>query len=130
MDLFAEARATKFSHAHPAVDALRGCAKVIEELLPESLAGAKVVLSVGQGNWARVPWIAVLHPRETTTTQHGVYPVLLFREDLSAVEVTIAQGVTELNQTLGRRRAYVELTVAQSDCVRSSGLFVTRLRTR
>ena len=109
MDLFAEARATKFSHAHPAVDALRGCAKVIEELLPESLAGAKVRPSVGQGNWAGVPWIAVLHPRETTTTQHGVYPVLLFREDLSAVEVTIAQGVTELNQTLGRRRAYVEL---------------------
>ena len=109
MELFAEARATKFSHAHPAVDALRGCAKVIEELLPESLAGAKVRPSVGQGNWAGVPWIAVLHPRETNTTQRGIYPVLLFREDLSAVEVTIAQGVTELNQTLGRRQAYVEL---------------------
>ena len=104
MELFAEARTTKFGHAHPAVDALRGCANVIEELLPESLAGAKVRPSVGQGNWAGVPWIAVLHPRETTTTQRGVYPVLLFREDLSAVEVTIAQGVTELNQTLGRRR--------------------------
>ena len=109
MELFAEARTTKFGHAHPAVDSLRGCANVIEELLPESLAGAKVRPSVGQGNWAGVPWIAVLHPRETTTTQRGVYPVLLFREDLSAVEVTIAQGVTDLNQTLGRRRAYVEL---------------------
>ena len=64
---------------------------------------------MGQGNWAGVPWIAVLHPRETNTTQRGIYPVLLFREDLSAVEVTIAQGVTELNQTLGRRQAYVEL---------------------
>ena len=82
MELFAEARATKFGHAHPAVDALRECAKAIEELLPESLAGAKVKPSVGQGNWASVPWIAVLHPRETDTTQHGVYPVLLFREDL------------------------------------------------
>ena len=82
MELFAEARATKFSHAHPAVDALRECAKVIEELLPESLAGAKVRPSVGQGNWAGVPWIAVLHPRETNTTQRGIYPVLLFREDL------------------------------------------------
>jgi MoxR-like ATPase len=109
MELFAEARETRFGHDHPAVDALRGCAKVVEDLLPESLAGAKVRPSVGQGNWAGVPWIAVLHPRETTTTQRGIYPVLLFREDLSAVEVTIAQGVTELNQTIGRRRAYVEL---------------------
>jgi len=109
MELFAEARPTKFGHAHPAVDALRECAKAIEELLPESLAGAKVKPSVGQGNWASVPWIAVLDPRETETTRHGVYPVLLFQEDLTAVEVTIAQGVTELTRTLGRRGAYLEL---------------------
>ena len=55
----------------PAVDALRECAKAIEELLPESLAGAKAKPSVGQGNWASVPWIAVLDPRETETTRHG-----------------------------------------------------------
>ena len=79
MELFSEARTTKFGHAHPAVDALRECAKAIEELLPESLAGAKVRPSVGQGNWASVPWIAVLHPRVTDTTRHGVYPVLLFQ---------------------------------------------------
>ena len=109
MELFGEARTTKFGHGHPAVDALRECAKAIEELLPESLAGAKVKPSVGQGNWVTVPWIAVLHPRETDTTQRGVYPVLLFSEDLTAVEVTIAQGVTELIQRLRRPGAYREL---------------------
>jgi 5-methylcytosine-specific restriction protein B len=51
--------------------------------------------SFGQGNWARVPWIALLDPRETTTTQRGVYPVILFREDMSGLYVTVAQGVTE-----------------------------------
>ena len=38
---------------------------------------------MGQGNWAACPWIAVLDPRVTTTTQEGVYPVVLIREDLS-----------------------------------------------
>ncbi len=109
MDLFGEARTAKFGHTHPAVDALRECAKAIEELLPESLSGAKVKPSVGQGNWASVPWIAVLDPRETDTTRHGVYPVLLFSEDLTAVEMTIAQGVTDLTRTLGRPDAVREL---------------------
>ena len=109
MELFREARTARFGHDHPAVEALRACASGIEALLPQSLTGAVVRPSVGQGNWAAVPWIAVLHPDVTTTTQHGVYPVLLFREDLTAVEVTIAQGVTNLKKSLGRREAVHEL---------------------
>jgi hypothetical protein len=109
MELFREARTARFGHDHPAVEALRGAASGIEALLPQSLSGAVVRPSVGQGNWAAVPWIAVLHPDVTTTTQHGVYPVLLFREDLTAVEVTIAQGVTDLKKSLGRREAVHEL---------------------
>jgi MoxR-like ATPase len=54
-----------------------------------------VAWSVGQGNWARVPWIAFLDQRETKTTQRGIYAVLLFREDMSGVYVTFNQGVTE-----------------------------------
>jgi hypothetical protein len=59
------------------------------------------VWSAGRGNWARVPWISFLDSRETRTTQRGVYPVLLFREDLSGAYLTIAQGVTEPKR-LGR----------------------------
>lgn len=51
--------------------------------------------SAGRGNWSRVPWISFLDARETRTTQRGVYPVLLFREDLSGAYLTLAQGVTE-----------------------------------
>jgi hypothetical protein len=57
--------------------------------------------SAGRGNWARVPWISFLDSRETRTTQRGVYPVLLVREDLSGAYLTLAQGVTEPKQ-LGR----------------------------
>jgi 5-methylcytosine-specific restriction protein B len=54
--------------------------------------------SIGQGNWAEVPWIAFLDRRVTRTTQSGVYPVLLFRGDMSGVYVTVAQGTTELRR--------------------------------
>jgi hypothetical protein len=54
-----------------------------------------VTWSVGQGNWARVPWIAFLDKRITDTTQSGVYGALLFREDMSGVYLTFTQGVTE-----------------------------------
>src|SRR5205085_1998222 len=55
----------------------------------------RVKVSTGQGNWARVPWIAVMDDRETTTTQKGVYVVFLFREDGSGVYLTLNQGVTD-----------------------------------
>lgn len=57
--------------------------------------------SAGRGNWSRVPWISFLDARETRTTQNGVYPVLLFREDMSGAYLTLAQGVTEPGK-LGR----------------------------
>lgn len=52
--------------------------------------------SVGQGNWAKVPWIALMDERETTSTQHGVYVVFLFAEDMSSVYLTLNQGVTQV----------------------------------
>jgi MoxR-like ATPase len=65
--------------------------------------------SAGRGNWARVPWIAFLDSRETTTTRRGVYPVLLFRQDLSGVYLTLAQGVTEPKERGGTAQAYAYL---------------------
>ena len=109
MELFKETPGQQFSGEHPAYSALRNAAQRIESLLPRRLAGASVKPSVGQGNWASVPWIAVLHPAVTSSTQEGVYPVLLFHPDMESVEVTIAQGVTKLKQTLGRPQAYERL---------------------
>ena len=62
MELFKETPGQQFSGEHPAYLALRNAAQRIESLLPRRLAGASVKPSVGQGNWASVPWIAVLHP--------------------------------------------------------------------
>jgi MoxR-like ATPase len=51
--------------------------------------------SVGQGNWASVPWIAIMNKEITTSTQRGYYIVYLFSEDMSRLYLTLAQGVTE-----------------------------------
>ncbi len=65
----------------------------------------RVKWSMGAGNWARVPWIAMMDPRETSTTQRGVYAVVLFRQDMSGVYLTLNQGVTEPRERLGRTGA-------------------------
>jgi len=54
--------------------------------------------SVGQGNWASVPWVAVMNNQVTTSTQRGYYIVYLFSEDMKSLYLTIAQGVTETSR--------------------------------
>ena len=64
----------------------------------------KVDWSVGKGLWARVPWIALMDDRETTSTQRGTYVVYLFREDATGVYLTLNQGVTDVMNEHGRRK--------------------------
>jgi hypothetical protein len=54
--------------------------------------------SVGQGNWAFVPWIAIMNRSITVSTQRGYYIVYLFSEDMKRVYLTLAQGVTETSK--------------------------------
>lgn len=54
--------------------------------------------SVGQGNWASVPWIAIMNRKITVSTQRGYYIVYLFSEDMRSVYLTLAQGVTETSK--------------------------------
>ncbi|MFD3447120.1 MrcB family domain-containing protein [Microbacteriaceae bacterium 4G12] len=54
--------------------------------------------SVGQGNWAAVPWLAIMDKDITTSTQRGYYIVYLFSEDMKRLYLTVAQGVTETSK--------------------------------
>ncbi|SES13124.1 AAA domain (dynein-related subfamily) [Salipaludibacillus aurantiacus] len=51
--------------------------------------------SVGQGNWAGVPWLAIMNKNVTESTQRGYYIVYLFHENMESLYLTLAQGVTE-----------------------------------
>jgi hypothetical protein len=82
--------------------------------------GVTVRASAGQGNWARVPWVALLDQRETSTTQRGVYCVFLFRADMSGLYVTLNQGVTEpleqFGNTAGLQRLHERAVALRKLC--------------
>jgi 5-methylcytosine-specific restriction protein B len=111
MTEYREARTEKFSGAHPVLTTLRSLEERIAQSGPLlTRPDVKVKGSVGLGNWAAAPWIALLDERVTPSTLSGVYPVLLFREDMTGVYVTVAQGTQELKQQ-GRAHMLRQLDV-------------------
>jgi len=64
-------------------------AKVVETIISGASPSLRVEGSPGAGNWASVPWVALLDPTITVSTQNGVYPVFLFREDMSGVYLSL-----------------------------------------
>ena len=57
--------------------------------------------SPGKGNWADVPWIAILDRFVTETAQQGYYLVYLANENCSGVYLSLNQGVTTVRQQYG-----------------------------
>ena len=76
-----------------------------------------VTVSVGQGNWAEVPWIGIFNPEITTTATNGIYVVYLFSTDLKTVYLCQGQGVTSVKNEFGREQK-PEL-LRRSDLIRS-----------
>ncbi len=75
--------------------------------------------SVGQGNWATVPWIAIMNRAITTSTQRGYYIVYLFSEDMSRLYLTFAQGVTETTrEEMVMRKQEIRTNIKMKDSVR------------
>ena len=64
-----------------------------------------VKASVGAGNWSNVPWLSILDPKITKTTQDGIYPVFLFRGDGSGFYLSLNQGTTMPTKDLGKTKA-------------------------
>jgi len=97
MSKYVEARqSTAFGGDHPIFAVLQRLTQSLASSPPiKSNPHLKVKPSAGQGNWAKVPWVAIMDDRETTSTQKGIYCVYLFREDGSGVYLTLNQGVTE-----------------------------------
>ena len=77
-----------------------------------------VKFSCGQGNWAAIPWLAILDQRETTSTQRGTYIALLFGENGEGCHLKLAQGVTDLKAELGLA-ASIDQLKKQADEIRS-----------
>lgn len=58
--------------------------------------------SNGQGNWAEIPWVAIMDKNITQTTMEGVYIVYLFSSDMKRLYLTLNQGYTKLKDKYGK----------------------------
>lgn len=65
----------------------------------------RVEWSVGKGNWAAVPWLALIDSQEVEAPGRGVYCIFLIRKDMTGVYSTLNQGVTKLKQEMGAANA-------------------------
>lgn len=54
--------------------------------------------SVGQGNWATVPWVCIFDREITTSATKGVYIVYLLSKDGQTLYLTFNQGCTDLRR--------------------------------
>lgn len=61
-----------------------------------------IVGSVGQGNWATVPWICIFDRKITTTATKGVYIVYLLAKDGQTLYLTFNQGCTDLRNSYSK----------------------------
>lgn len=94
---------------HPIGNLVRN---MIPKTLYESLVDESRYLikgSVGQGNWANIPWICIFDRAVTTKATKGVYIVYLLSEDGERLYLTLNQGCTDLLNRLRRPGAVLEL---------------------
>lgn len=59
--------------------------------------------SVGQGNWANVPWICIFDRSITTSATRGVYIVYLLSADTNTLYLTFNQGCTDIRSSHSKR---------------------------
>jgi 5-methylcytosine-specific restriction protein A len=57
--------------------------------------------SLGSGNWAEVPWVAIFHPAITDGAQNGFYIVYLINSKLKTVSLSLNQGVKGIENAFG-----------------------------
>lgn len=62
-----------------------------------------IVGSVGQGQWAEIPWISIFIRDITSTAKRGYYIVYLFKADMSGVYISLNQGWTYFKNKYGTK---------------------------
>lgn len=88
-------------------------AKFICDKAPEAFYETKIIDtgkyevkgSVGHGNWATTPWLAIFDRSVTTTAQEGVYIIYLLSSNCQSLYLTLNQGCTKLSGEKGKKEA-------------------------
>ena len=75
--------------------------------------------SVGAGNWASIPWLAILDRSITESAQNGVYIVYLLSKDGKNLYLTLNQGCTEIRSTKSKMET-IRILVENAKRIRSN----------
>ncbi len=98
-------------------------ANQIELILSElKVTDYKIDFSYGKGQWAIVPWLAILRKDLTTSVSHGVYIVLLFTADGGSVYLTLNQGTGGINKAQ-IDQSHIDSTVLYQNKISNSADF-------
>jgi 5-methylcytosine-specific restriction enzyme A len=87
-------------------NSVKESSKIFDELLDNNY---KSKCSVGEGNWADVPWIGIFDSEVTIGAQNGPYIVYLFSTDMKRVYLSQGQGVTEVKKEFQQKGLKNEL---------------------
>jgi 5-methylcytosine-specific restriction protein A len=88
--------------AHPFASYIRND---VPYLLNEELKLPKIYTikaSPGNGEWAKIPWIAIFNKTVTETVRNGICLVYLFCADFSVFYLSLMQGYLILNHTMAQ----------------------------
>jgi hypothetical protein len=96
-----QAKEQQFAKNPATVFLTRALKEDVFELISATHPGMIVKASAGAGNWADIPWLAVMHPDSTTTVRNGLNAVFLFAADRAGVYLSLNQGTTGQVEHLG-----------------------------
>lgn len=68
-----------------------------------------IVGSVGQGQWATVPWVSCYDRSITRTATLGYYIVYLFKADMTGVYISLNQGWTYFKEKYGAKVGRIKI---------------------
>ena len=81
----------------------------IQKLLNLDETSYKVEGSIGQGNWAEIPWISIFLKDITTSATNGYYIVYLFKSDMSGFYLSLNQGWTYFKNKYGTAEGKIKI---------------------
>lgn len=65
--------------------------------------------SIGKGQFAEIPWIAIFNKKITESATKGIYIVYLYTADMKGIYLSLNQGYTYFREKFGGRQAKIEI---------------------
>lgn len=109
LETYPEARQRPFAIDPVAVFARVDLPAAVKFAIGTKEPDMKIKGSAGLGQWADTPWIAIMDPLVTTSTQQGYYVVYLFVPTQNRLVLALAQGITEQSEILSAEDARARL---------------------